>query len=244
MAAGPTQIVHDGRSFAIAALTHTLHDGSVSVYRVVDAATCAFYDIDLVDRAAVDWPAHERGLRIALEYDLPFLTRVLEIFEPDNLPGYSAVLTQHEGDHEDWTRLSGERFAEESALVIFGGVVRAVAGLHEWKIFHNDLRVENVYFSPPDRVRLTGFNRAVKHAVVPRRSLFHDEVLALAALLDALVVPERSPALLDLLDEMRRENVLERKTLQGLKDDPLLNFGIAEVPFDTAKLFESVQGMR
>jgi serine/threonine protein kinase len=229
---------HD-RVFTLAERTHVLLDGAVTVYKAYDPSIDEYYDIDLIDRSAVDWPSFEAGFRIAQRLSPAFVTPILDIFQPDDMPGFEAILTQHQGDHYGWTRLSSEKVDEDDAIMILHGLIDAISYLHTQKVLLPDFSLEHIAISQTNEVRLTGFSTAQAYGQDTGAPAVKDELYRIGLCVQSLTPGARSPEFQELIRRLISENEDERWSLQELLDHQLLKRGFFDSVIDQAAWFRS-----
>jgi serine/threonine protein kinase len=238
------EILEGQRSFKIQETVYSFLDDNWIVYRVCEGSSGSYYDIDLVNRAAVDWPTYEAGINLARGLSVEYIAPIIAIFEPDNLPGYWAILIQNPDDHYYWSRLLNEPLEEDEVLTIGGSIASALDDLYRRKIAYRNILLTNVYVSNTNRVTLTGFQNAVRFEGDPPAEWLQDDVLAFGEYLSAITVPQRSEGFVELIHGMTNADPLERLTFQQVVDHPLLQHGIVAVVMKKAALFESVTELR
>jgi serine/threonine protein kinase len=233
-------IAHGGRVFAVER-THVLLGGALTVYKACERGTADYYDIDLVERARVDWARVEAGFRLAQGLSALHVTPVLGIFEPDGRPGFSAVLTRHDGDHYSWTRLCAGQPAvdEDDAIAILHGLIDAIAYLHAQQIALRGLAPEHIFVSQLNDVRLTGFHAAQRYAADAGAAAVKDELFRAGLCVHGLAAEPRSPEFRELLQRLIAEREDERWSLQELLDHRLLKRGLLDAAIEQAAWFRS-----
>jgi hypothetical protein len=229
------EIIHGEHVFEVTDITHSFRDGAWVVYRACSGED--FYDIDLIFRDPNEWPILEAGLTLARDLPRNLVAPIVDVFEPDNLPGYLAIVSHIEEDHYTWERLNRGEFEEDEAVAIFTGVLKAVEGLHEVKVYHPCICLENIYISGDLDVRLTGLHSVVKYEGELTEEMIECEMLALGNCLKALLPTERSKGIQDLVDGL----VNGRLTLHELKKHSALPNIQPLDPIEGAVSFGSVR---
>jgi hypothetical protein len=233
-----SEILYGGRVFDVRNITHSFRDGDWTVCRV--HCDQDFFDIDLIVYDPEEWPIWEANLAITEELPPTVVAPIFAIFEPDNFPGFRAIVTQIRDDHYEWERLTDEPIEDdEAAKSIFRQLINHVEVLRQCRVHHRAISLVNLYFNlTSSEVRLTGFQFAERYEELSD-DIIQSEHESLAECGRILV-----PFWPDLMEGLTRENPAERLTLQQVKGHCGAPMGTMDLALDATGQFESFRDLR